>query len=164
MYTTIVFWALRTNYSMFTCMYVCEYVHTHILTYIHTRVSSQALHITVMEIIRIKALYISGNIRKQQQPLLLVLGEVDTTTWSLMCFSPSYNSFIQSNEAECAEFFSHYSLAISWLALARLFQAFWTLGTANHKTCAATLIGEVAWKIYTLTYNGITYVYSFTPI
>ena len=54
-YTRIVFWALRTNYSMFTCMYVCEYVHTHILTYIHTRVSSQALHITVMEIIRIKA-------------------------------------------------------------------------------------------------------------
>ena len=84
-------------------MYVCEYVHTHILTYIHTRVSSQALHITVMEIIRIKALYISGNIRQQQQPLLLALGVVDTTTGSLMCFLPSYNSFIQSNEVECAD-------------------------------------------------------------
>ena len=61
-------------------MYVCEYLCTHILIYIHIRAIFHALHITVIEIIRIKALYISGNIRQQQQPLLLVLGEVDTTT------------------------------------------------------------------------------------
>ena len=39
-------------------MYVCGYVHTHIITYIRTRVSSQALHITEMEIIWVIALFI----------------------------------------------------------------------------------------------------------
>ena len=39
-YTIIVFWALRTNYSMFTFMYVCGCIHTYIITYISKRVSS----------------------------------------------------------------------------------------------------------------------------
>ena len=48
---SMLYWAICTSYSMYACMYVCEYVHTHIITYIRKRVSSQALHITQMEII-----------------------------------------------------------------------------------------------------------------
>ena len=91
-------------------MYVCEYVHTHILTYIHTRVSSQALHITVMEIIRIKALYIwQHQARAAAAAAAAWGGRHNDMTFNVLFASISYNSFIQSNEAECADFFSHYS-------------------------------------------------------
>ena len=48
--------AAATIICMHVCM--CVYTYTHILTYIHTRAIFHALHITVIEIIRIKALYI----------------------------------------------------------------------------------------------------------
>ena len=98
MYTRIVFWALRTNYSMFTCMYVCEYVHTHILTYIHTRVSLLALHITEMEIIRVIALFIW-----QRVMAATVAASRNEAVFNTLLRQHRHNSFIQSNEVECAD-------------------------------------------------------------
>ena len=43
-----------------------------------------------------------------ERPTLLLLSH-NEMMFNILSANISYNSFIQSNEAECAEFFSHYS-------------------------------------------------------
>ena len=105
-YTTIVFWALRTNYSMFTCMYVCEYVHTHIFTYIRTHVSSQRPPLTEMEIIRVIALFIW-----QRVMAATVAASRNEAVFNTLLRQHTFcqfklYSFIDSNVVKCVEFVS----------------------------------------------------------